>query len=108
MTSVSLAQALEKDKRVEAIVLYINSPGGDALASDLMWREVKATTPRVSADRRSLDGTRGLTVSLFFAAPTDSKGVGQEARGRPARRRRRLGGECVPLSLPAIARRETW
>ena len=29
------------DPKVKAIVLRINSPGGSALASDLMWREIK-------------------------------------------------------------------
>jgi protease-4 len=29
-----------KDKNVKAIVLRINSPGGSAMASDVMWREV--------------------------------------------------------------------
>jgi protease-4 len=29
-----------EDRRVKAIVLRIDSPGGDALASDLLWREV--------------------------------------------------------------------
>ncbi|MCU0443516.1 MAG: signal peptide peptidase SppA [Microscillaceae bacterium] len=29
-----------QDKKVKAIVLRINSPGGSALASDVMWREV--------------------------------------------------------------------
>ncbi|PIY08497.1 MAG: signal peptide peptidase SppA [Flexibacter sp. CG_4_10_14_3_um_filter_32_15] len=32
-----------KDKRVKAIVLRINSGGGSALASDIMWREVMLT-----------------------------------------------------------------
>jgi protease-4 len=39
----SVAQALrqaERNRRVAAIVLYVNSRGGDAFASDLMWREV--------------------------------------------------------------------
>lgn len=31
----------EKDDNIAAIVLYINSPGGDALASDLICREVQ-------------------------------------------------------------------
>ena len=31
----------EKNERVGAIVLYVNSPGGDALASDLIAREVQ-------------------------------------------------------------------
>ncbi len=32
-----------KDKNVKAIVLRINSPGGDALASDIIWRELELT-----------------------------------------------------------------
>src|SRR5262249_33664981 len=39
----SVAQALrqvERNRRVAAVVLYVNSRGGDAFASDLMWREV--------------------------------------------------------------------
>ncbi len=32
-----------KDKEVKAIVLRINSPGGSALASDIMWREIQIT-----------------------------------------------------------------
>ncbi len=31
------------DKKVKAIVLRINSPGGSALASDVMWREIELT-----------------------------------------------------------------
>jgi protease-4 len=34
-------RALAKDKSVAAVVLRVDSPGGDALASDLMWREIK-------------------------------------------------------------------
>lgn len=30
-----------KDEKVKAIVLRVNSPGGSALASDVIWREVK-------------------------------------------------------------------
>jgi protease IV len=30
-------------KRIKAVVLRINSPGGSALASDLLWREIKLT-----------------------------------------------------------------
>ena len=32
-----------EDDRIKAIVMRINSPGGDGLASDLIWREVKLT-----------------------------------------------------------------
>ena len=34
-------QSLAKNKAVAAVVLRIDSGGGDALASDLMWREIK-------------------------------------------------------------------
>jgi len=33
-------KALREKKKVRAVVLHINSPGGMALASDLLWREV--------------------------------------------------------------------
>ena len=34
-------QRAGKDKRVAGVVLRIDSPGGDALASDLLWRAVR-------------------------------------------------------------------
>lgn len=36
-------QEARKDKNIKAIVLRINSPGGNALTSDLIWREVELT-----------------------------------------------------------------
>ncbi len=45
--SDTFAEELRKARtndRVKAIVLRINSPGGSALASDVMWREVKLAT----------------------------------------------------------------
>lgn len=43
MGSETIAKAIREarlDKNIKAIVLRINSPGGSALASDVMWREV--------------------------------------------------------------------
>ena len=43
MGSETIAKAINKarkDEKVKAIVLRVNSPGGSALASDVMWREV--------------------------------------------------------------------
>ncbi|NGF58089.1 signal peptide peptidase SppA [Parapedobacter sp. SGR-10] len=34
---------IRKDKDVKAVVLRVNSPGGSALASDVIWREVELT-----------------------------------------------------------------
>ena len=38
-TTAKAIKEARKDKRVKAIVLRINSPGGSALASDVIWRE---------------------------------------------------------------------
>lgn len=42
-TIVQELRKLRKDDKVKAIVLRINSPGGSALASDVMWREIILT-----------------------------------------------------------------
>ncbi|KOY84794.1 signal peptide peptidase SppA [bacterium 336/3] len=42
-TIVNELRKLRKDDKVKAIVLRINSPGGSALASDVMWREIMLT-----------------------------------------------------------------
>src|SRR5690606_19116332 len=44
--SDKISRAIRKartDKNVKAVVLRVNSPGGSALASDVIWREVKLT-----------------------------------------------------------------
>jgi protease-4 len=45
-----LIRKLREDEKVKAIVMRVNSPGGSAIASDLIWREVtlaKAAKPLV-------------------------------------------------------------
>jgi protease-4 len=37
----ALLRRLERDDAVRAVVLRVDSPGGDALASDLLWRSVR-------------------------------------------------------------------
>jgi protease-4 len=37
----SLLQTIKNDNAIEAVVLRINSPGGSALASDIIWREIE-------------------------------------------------------------------
>jgi protease-4 len=47
--SESVAAALrvaENSKRVAALLFHVDSPGGDALASDLIWREVERINAR--------------------------------------------------------------
>ena len=38
---VAALRIAEKNRRVGAVLIHVESPGGDALASDLIWREVE-------------------------------------------------------------------
>ncbi len=38
---VAALRLAERNRRAGAVLLHVDSPGGDALASDLMWREVE-------------------------------------------------------------------
>ena len=42
-TMTKSLQKARKDDKIKAIVLRINSPGGSALASELIWREIELT-----------------------------------------------------------------
>jgi protease-4 len=51
-TFIEEIRKIRKDKGIKAVVLRINSPGGSALASDAMWREIellKAEKPVVAS-----------------------------------------------------------
>jgi protease IV len=51
-TIIAALKQAEEDAKVAAIVLRVDSPGGSALASDLMWREIsriKSKKPVVSS-----------------------------------------------------------
>jgi protease-4 len=71
--SDSVAQALrqvERNRRVAAVVLYVNSRGGDAFASDLMWREVlrlRKSKPVVVAM-----GDAAASGGYYIAAPASA------------------------------------
>ncbi len=43
---VAALRAAEKSRKVAAVLLHVESPGGDALASDRIWREVERLRPR--------------------------------------------------------------
>lgn len=38
-TIIQAIRQAERNRRISAVILYVNSPGGDAFASDLIWRE---------------------------------------------------------------------
>ena len=40
-TLIQAFRTIEDDPRIAAVVLHVDSPGGSALASDLIWREVE-------------------------------------------------------------------
>lgn len=44
---VSTLARVRNDKKVKAVVLRVNSPGGSALASDQIWREVNLTAKKM-------------------------------------------------------------
>jgi protease-4 len=71
-----------KDDQVAAIVLRIDSPGGSALASDLIWREAERTTKPVVASLSDIAASGGYYIAVaadrIVAAPgtlTGSIGV---------------------------------
>lgn len=69
-----------KDKRVKAIVLRVNSPGGSALVSDLIWREVVLTKEKkpVVVSMGDVAASGGYYISCaadyIFAEPTTITG----------------------------------
>jgi len=67
---VSLLNALAADKRVAAVVLRIDSPGGDALASDLIWRAARRLAARkpLVASMGDVAASGGYYIAM--AAPT--------------------------------------
>jgi protease-4 len=72
MGSENMAKAIRKarkDSSVKAIVLRINSPGGSALASDVIWREV-ILTKKVKPVIVSM-GDVAASGGYYIAAPAD-------------------------------------
>jgi protease IV len=85
MGSDTIVEALHKandDKDVKAIVLRINSPGGSALASDLIWRATQAIDKPIIASMSDVAASGGYYIAMgadkIYAEPgtiTGSIGV---------------------------------
>jgi protease-4 len=83
--STTLIEAIhqaEKDKNVKAIVLRVDSPGGSALASDLIWNRLNESKKPVVASMSDTAASGGYYISMaakkIFAEPgtlTGSIGV---------------------------------
>jgi protease-4 len=70
--SIEFSKALRKarlDEKVKAVVLRINSPGGSALASETIWREVMLTK-KVKPIIVSM-GNVAASGGYYIAAPAD-------------------------------------
>lgn len=85
MGSTTIVEALQeaaKDETVKAIVLRVDSPGGSALASDLIWRQTQAIDKPIIASMGDVAASGGYYISMgadrIFAEPgtvTGSIGV---------------------------------
>lgn len=77
---VTMLRKIRKDSSIKAVVLRINSPGGSALASDLIWREITLTkkVKPVIVSMGDLAASGGYYIacngSYIFADPTTITG----------------------------------
>ncbi len=75
-----LFREVRKDKNIKTVVFRVNSPGGSALASDEIWREVKLTNlqKKVIVSMGDVAASGGYYVSApasaIFAEPTTITG----------------------------------
>ena len=63
-TIVEALQEADEDERVQAIVLRVNSPGGSALASDLIWRATQVIEKPVVASMGDVAASGGYYISM--------------------------------------------
>ena len=81
-TMVEAIRKAEKDPTVKAIVLRVDSPGGSALASDVIWRELVRCKKPIVASMGDVAASGGYYISMpakkIYAEPgtiTGSIGV---------------------------------
>jgi protease-4 len=68
-TIIQALRTASADRRLAAVVLHVDSPGGSALAADLIWREVT----RLQAKKPIVAwfGNRAASGGYYVAAPAD-------------------------------------
>ena len=67
MGSETIVEALQEaadDEKVKAIVLRINSPGGSALASDLIWRATQSIEKPIVASMGDVAASGGYYIAM--------------------------------------------
>ncbi len=89
---VAALRVAEKSRRVGAVLLHVDSPGGDALASDLIWREVE----RIRAKKP-------VVVLMGNAAASGGYYVSAAANHVVARKNTITGSIGVILTRPVAA-----
>lgn len=63
-TMIEAIRQAEKDDTVKAIVLRVDSPGGSALASDLIWNELKRSKKPIVASMSDVAASGGYYISM--------------------------------------------
>ena len=63
-TIIKALRKAEKEDNVKAIVLRVDSPGGSALASDLMWREIVRAKKPIVASMGDTAASGGYYISM--------------------------------------------
>ncbi len=63
-TMIEAIRQADKDPKVKAIVLRVDSPGGSALASDLIWNELKRCKKPVLASMSDVAASGGYYISM--------------------------------------------
>jgi protease-4 len=62
--TIKALRKADKDSSVKAIVLRVDSPGGSALASDLIWREIRKLKKPVIASMANTAASGGYYISM--------------------------------------------
>ena len=104
-TIIAALRKAAKHKKVKAIVLRVDSPGGSALASDLIWREIEKIDKPVVASMGDYAASGGYYISMgadkIYATPGTLTGSIGVVGGKLA-----VGGlyDKIGLSVDVIAR----
>ncbi len=97
-TIVKALRTADEDKKVRAIVLRVDSPGGSALASDQIWRQVVQIKKPVIASMGDTAASGGYYISMgaqqIFAEPATLTGSIGVVGGKMA-----LGGTLNKLGI---------
>jgi protease-4 len=89
---VAALRVAQKSRRISAVLLHVDSPGGDALASDLIWREVERTNARKPVV--VLMGNAAASGGYYVSAPAS----------HVVARRGTLTGSIGVLTIRPVAR----